>query len=351
MFPKLGDLSGPEYDRLTEKLFGADYLPRPVSGAGERAAVAERLRLAARAEKPLLAEATLWGTEPYRMEFAVYRAVNRLLAAGTESAQLGLSVTAGAEAAESEFRAVLKRAQAAAKRLKLPIANAELRRGSVQGFVMTATAAGSPARSENEGGRSADADRAEAGEARPAEAQAAERLSEPAEYKIVMTGYAGAEGTLELYREREPELASLPKHFRKGAEELWETLDAGKAIRLGWRNGALFMTTYGDGGVFRGLWELGERLRLGMEVWLPDIPLRQQTVEACERFDVNPYQMRGGGSVLMVTAEPERLLAALWDAGVEAAEIGRLTADAARILKNQEEQRYLEPFRTDALAI
>lgn len=333
MFPKLGDLSGPEYDRLTEKLFGADYLPRPVSGTGERAAVAERLRLAARAEKPLLAEATLWGTEPYRMEFAVYRAVNRLLAAGTEGEQLGLSVTAGEQAAESEFRAVLKRAQAAAKRLKLPIANAELRRGPVQGFVMTATAAGRPMRPENEGG------------------QAAERLSEPAEYKIVMTGYAGVEGTLELYRERESELASLPKHFRKGAEELWETLDAGKAIRLGWRNGALFMTTYGDGGVFRGLWELGERLRLGMEVSLPDIPLRQQTVEACERFDVNPYQMRGGGSALMVTAEPERLLAALWDAGVEAAEIGRLTADAARILKNQEEQRYLEPFRTDALAI
>ena len=343
MFPKLGDLSGPERDRLTEKLFGADYLPRPVFGAGERAAVAERLRLAARAEKPLLAEATLWGTESYRMEFAVYRAVNRLLAAGVEVKQLGLSVTAGAEAPESEFRAVLKSARAAAKRLGLPVADAKLRRAPVQGYVMTAVAAGSPMRRENGGGETAAA--------ALAEAETAEALNASGEYKLVMTGYAGAEGTLELYREREAELAALPKHFRKGVEELRETLDAGKAIRLGWRNGALFMTTYGDGGVFRGLWELGERLRLGMEVSLPDILLRQQTIEACERFDVNPYQMRGGGSVLMVTAEPERLLGALWDAGVEAAEIGRLTADAARIIRNQEEQRYLEPFRNDALAI
>ncbi len=339
MNPELGEVSGPEHSRLTEKLFGAAFVPRPVAGVSERMTVAEHLRLAAQAEKPLLSEATLWGDAPYLMDFAVYRAVNRLLAAGVEPKQLSLSVAAGADAPESEFRLRLKRAQTAAERLLLPLADVELRRVPVTGFVMTAAAAGEPMKlpaAENEA----------------AEKPAADGGEGASPYKIVMTGYAGVEGTLLLYREREKELAArLPKHFRKGAEELWACLDAGAAIRLGWKHGAAAMMTYGDGGIFRGLWDLGERLRLGMEVSLPDILLRQQTIEACEHFDINPYQMRGGGSVLMVTAEPKRLLSALWEAGAEAAEIGTLTAGAARILQNQEEQRYLEPFRSDSLAI
>lgn len=338
MNPEFGEVSGPEHGRLTEKLFGAAFVPRPIAGVSERMTVAEHLRLYAQAEKPLLSEATLWGDAPYLMDFAVYRAVNRLLAAGVEPKQLSLSVAAGVNAPESEFRRILQRARTAAERLLLPLADVELRRVPVTGYVMTAAAAGEPRKLP------------------VAEKGAAEEPADGREgafsYKIVMTGYAGVEGTLQLYWEREKELAErLPKHFRKGAEELWACLDAGEAIRLGWKHGAAAMMTYGDGGIFRGLWDLGERLRLGMEVSLPDILLRQQTIEACERFDINPYQMRGGGSVLMVTAEPKRLLSALWEAGVEAAEIGTLTAGAARILQNQEEQRYLEPFRSDSLAI
>ena len=103
----------------------------------------------------------------------------------------------------------------------------------------------------------------------------------------------------------------------------------------------------GDGGVYGALWKLGEKLRAGMEIALPDIPIAQITIEVCEVTDCDPYQIPGGGCVLFVTADPDRLLAAIAEAApqVEAAVIGRLTKDAARTLQNRGETRYLEPYR------
>ncbi len=324
----LGEVSGAEYCRLTEKLFGPDFLRRSVGGAGEQADITKRLRLFWAQEKPQIAVETLCGSSPFVIDFAIYRAVNRLYADGVVGRQLALSLLAPKDTPEAQLRQILKRAKTIGNRLGLLPADAAIRREATEQFAVTAAVTGEPLLDEEAFFSSAQED-----------------------YRIVMTGFAGAEGTLQLYAEERKELSSLPAHFKSGVEKLWKTLDQTNAMRIARKNGAAFFSVYGDGGVFRGLWDLGERLRLGMRVSLPDIPLLQQTVEACERLDRNPYQMRGGGSALIVTADAKRLLDALWDAGVMAAEIGKLTKDAARILKNQEEQRYLEPFRADALAI
>ena len=99
----------------------------------------------------------------------------------------------------------------------------------------------------------------------------------------------------------------------------------------------------GDGGVYGALWKLGEKLRCGMNVELPQIPIAQITIEVCETVDIDPYQIPAGGSVLFVTADPERLIKELQDAPsenapiIETSVIGYLTREAARILRNRGE--------------
>lgn len=162
-----------------------------------------------------------------------------------------------------------------------------------------------------------------------------------------MAGTAGIEGTVLLYEaNREQMEAKYPKHFLQKAAELPETAANATLIRAGFAAGAAAAVPGADGGVYGALWRLGEKLRAGMEIALPDIPIAQITIEVCEVTDCDPYQIPGGGCVLFATADPDRLLAAIAEAApqVEAAVIGRLTKDAARTLQNRGETRYLEPY-------
>lgn len=350
MGQELGQVNGPEYNRLTEKLFGTRFLPRPVFGVAKRMTVAEHVRLEAKQRRPFSAGATFLGPQAYRIDFAVYRATNRLLAEGRIPKELCICLVGSPDTTEADFRQVLQRARDVAEKKNLTIADAEIRREAVKEMIMTVTVNGvamsaQPVKTDC----GDDADRAGESTDAAGTAQTDADGENSLVYKIIMTGYAATEGTIELYRERGAELAArLPKHFCKGAEELWDCLDMSEAIQIGRKHGVSVMMTYGDGGIFRGLWDLGERLRLGMELQLSGILLKQQTIEACEYLDRNPYQMRGGGSVLMVTDRAEELLEALWQRNIPAAEIGVLTKNPMRVLRNGEEERYLEPFRGDS---
>ena len=79
---------------------------------------------------------------------------------------------------------------------------------------------------------------------------------------------------------------------------------------------------------------------------LPSIPISQKTIEICEELDTDPYLIGAGGCILMITKNAEELLKALWEAGAEAADIGRLCEGHAKELRNGEEVRFLEPLRT-----
>lgn len=101
------------------------------------------------------------------------------------------------------------------------------------------------------------------------------------------------------------------------------------------------------GGVFAALWELGEGAGCGLRVRLKDIPIRQETVEICEFFDLNPYMALGGGSALIVTENGEELVDALEQAGIPATLIGQTVDNNDRIIINDEDARYLTPPKGD----
>ena len=57
----------------------------------------------------------------------------------------------------------------------------------------------------------------------------------------------------------------------------------------------------GTGGVLAGLWKVAEASEMGLFADLRKIPVRQETIEICERFDLNSYKLFSEGSILVGT--------------------------------------------------
>ena len=103
---------------------------------------------------------------------------------------------------------------------------------------------------------------------------------------------------------------------------------------------ALYFTE--NGGILSGLWKMAEASGVGMDVDLRRIPIRQETIEVCERLDVDPYKLEAKGSVLIGTAQGDALVRELEAHGIHAAVIGYADNGNDRLLHSGEITRYLE---------
>ena len=339
----IGPIGTAEYERLTTRLGRERYLRRRPAGFGEDTDLSARIALAARADRELSsATGTMSGTNAGIAAMATNRAFAALAAIGREATAVTLLLSVPEDMPEATVRDYLRAAYAASSFEDVAIA-----REKREDVLAHVSAFGAPAGAADSEAAHAANPPAQASDA-AAEAAESAAAGNSAEWSVVMAGTAGIEGTVLLYeanRERMEE--KYPKHFLQKAAELPETAANATLSRAGFAAGAAAAVPGGDGGVYGALWKLGEKLRAGMEIALPDIPIAQITIEVCEVTDCDPYQIPGGGCVLFVTADPDRLLAALAEAApqVEAAVIGRLTKDAARTLQNRGETRYLEPYR------
>ena len=80
--------------------------------------------------------------------------------------------------------------------------------------------------------------------------------------------------------------------------------EAATAVKSG--VGAMHDVT--EGGIFGALWELAEASGVGLEIELKKIPLKQETVEICEFFGINPYELISSGVMLMAAKDGNRLV-------------------------------------------
>lgn len=167
---------------------------------------------------------------------------------------------------------------------------------------------------------------------------------------ILMTKYAGLQGTVILANEKEEALLkkfSLP--FIEGAKRFDKWLSALPEAAIASKSGAAAMQAVSQGGIFAALWEFAQRDGVGLEIDLKKIPLKQETVEICEYFDLNPYEMLSDGAMLMAAQDGNALIQELEKAGISAAWVGKVTDSNDRLLLNDGEERFLVPAQTDAL--
>ena len=114
-------------------------------------------------------------------------------------------------------------------------------------------------------------------------------------------------------------------------------------------HGVTAMHDVTEGGIYGALWELAEASGVGLEIDLKAIPIRQETVEVCEQFHLNPYQLISSGSMLMAAPDGLGLVQALKKAGIPASIVGRCVEGKAKKIVNGEDTAYLERPKTDEL--
>ena len=165
---------------------------------------------------------------------------------------------------------------------------------------------------------------------------------------IVMTKHCGLGGTALLAGHFTDEIsARYPRRFIERAAEFLSETEKNEEGYLAVADSAAYVHAAAEGGVFGALWELAEYAECGLEIELPAIPILQETVEICEYFDVNPYQLRTEGVFLILTEHGNRLCEVLAEQGIPAAVIGKTVPGLDRAVRNGEEVRYLEPNRVE----
>lgn len=160
--------------------------------------------------------------------------------------------------------------------------------------------------------------------------------------ELILTKTIAMQGTALLANVKEYELCAIfPRSLVKTAQTFYNQPDVSAEMEIA-RSVDGQPRELGEGGILSALWNFMEELECGMEVDMRAIPIRQETVEICEHFDLNPYYMLSGGAVLMAVEEGFTALQALGQVGIQATIIGSTNQSNDRIIYNLEHNRFLD---------
>ncbi len=167
---------------------------------------------------------------------------------------------------------------------------------------------------------------------------------------IIVTKWIALEGTSILAKEKEALLRErFSEKFLESAKRFDAYLSVMDEAAAAARSGVGAMHDVTEGGIFGALWEIAEASGVGLEIDIKKIPIRQETVEICEFFDVNPYELISSGAMLMAAQNGNALVREIEKLGIKATVIGKATAGNDRVLYHGDEKRFLEPPKTDEL--
>ena len=164
----------------------------------------------------------------------------------------------------------------------------------------------------------------------------ASRLAK-AEEEIVLVKWIGMEGTLRIMREEGERLSErFAPGFLDKIEKMRNEIFSEKAMEIARETGASAMHPIGEGGILAALWDMAEGAGIGLSVEMKKMTVRQETIEVCEVFHLNPYQLTSTGAVLVVTPKGEELKEKLTREGIPAEIIGHTTEGNDRIIWGNE---------------
>ena len=119
---------------------------------------------------------------------------------------------------------------------------------------------------------------------------------------LVLAGVIGIRGTqLLMQKERETLLQYFSDGFLWSTARILEKCSVSADISEIFKGKVHARYDLGVGGVLSGMWKMAEASETGLRADLRAIPVRQETIEICERLDVNPYKLLSEGAVLLGT--------------------------------------------------
>ncbi len=162
-------------------------------------------------------------------------------------------------------------------------------------------------------------------------------------WDLVLTGWAGLSGTCRILGEKEEELAlRFSQAFLRQIGSYGACIFALKEIEAARNEGVSVIRQVPEGGILEALWDMAKETGLGISADMKKISVKQETIEICEYFRLNPYQLSSTGALLMAGERGEELADALREKGIHAAVIGRLTDGNDKIVRNGAEIRYID---------
>ena len=105
----------------------------------------------------------------------------------------------------------------------------------------------------------------------------------------------------------------------------------------------------GKGGIFAALWNMSEYSGLGFNIDFKAIPVRQEIIEICEMYDINPYELSSAGSLLMTADRGCDIVELLRAEGINAVVIGKTTDNNDKLIVNDDENRYMDIPKRDEI--
>lgn len=143
--------------------------------------------------------------------------------------------------------------------------------------------------------------------------------------EIVMTKWAGLEGTMLIAADRADRLSDLPAETIERARALSQHLSVVPESRIAMRHGAHAMHDVTEGGVLGAVWELAAQEHLGAVVDIDAIPILPETKAIADAVGLDPFRLMASGSMLIACENGAETVGALLDAGIHAAIIGHIT--------------------------
>lgn len=171
----------------------------------------------------------------------------------------------------------------------------------------------------------------------------------PGQY-IVMTKWIGIGGIRALIDiKKDDMLTRYSEHVIEKAYGCEAELSVEREARIALETGVTAMHDVAEGGIFAALWDMAQAGNIGLEVDFRSIPVKQEIIELCEMYDINPYKLESDGALLIATDDGDAMVKLLENAGIKAAVIGRTTQGNDRIIHNLDEVRYLDTPQRDEI--
>ncbi len=258
--------------------------------------------------------------------YAVPMALNNVVLAGAEPVGIMLTILLPEETEETELQELMEGAEAACSEYGVQIVGGHTEVTSVvKEPVMTVTGVGRR------------------------DAAVSLKGTRPGQ-DVVISKWIGLEGTVRLARQRRQELCTrYPERMVEEAAAFDRYLSIIPEAATAMKSGVCGMHDVSRGGIFGALWELAESAGVGLEIELKKIPVKQETIEICEFFGLNPYELLSGGCLIMTAENGEALVTALARENIPAVVAGRTTDGNDRVLYNEDEKRYLDRPQMDQI--
>lgn len=145
---------------------------------------------------------------------------------------------------------------------------------------------------------------------------------------VIMTKWAGLEGTAILAKDLEKELAEiLPEGLVLHAQDMYDSLSVEKESRIAKAYGATAMHDATEGGILGAVWEMADCAELGIEVYGEKILVKEETKEICRVTGIDYLRLISSGSMIIATENGAGLVQALEEAGVPSAVIGKMVPE------------------------